>query len=194
MSKIGSHDTMTYLKPKKWWMRPFHFVAKCQNKSIEEQYNEFGIRLFDIRVRYNEKENIWEFAHGCMTFKGKTPKEIFDWLNSKEEKIYIRLILEYNRKVKNIDKISDLFVEQAKLWIDEYKNLAFFEMTRKYDWKRLYNYNEMPYPSMYQATSSTTWKIWDDWFPWFYAHRYNKDNYKQGTSSEYLLMDFIGMW
>lgn len=194
MFKIGSHDTMTYLKPRDWWLRPFHFVAKCQNVTIEEQYEKYGIKLFDIRVKYNVKKNIWEFAHGAMVFKGKTPKEVFDYLNAKGEKVYIRLILEYNRKNKNIYWISEYFVHQAKDWIEQYPNLIFFEFTRKYDWERLYSYEGMPYPGMYQASSSTTWKIWDDWWPWLYAYFHNADNKKQGTDKEFLLMDFIGMW
>lgn len=28
MGNIASHDTMTYLKPKCIWLRPFHFMTK----------------------------------------------------------------------------------------------------------------------------------------------------------------------
>ena len=28
--KKGSHNTMTYLKPSKWYLYPFIFIAKCQ--------------------------------------------------------------------------------------------------------------------------------------------------------------------
>nr|DAH01868.1 MAG TPA: hypothetical protein [Crassvirales sp.] len=33
--KLGTHNSMSYLKPKRWWMRPFHFIAKCQSRHID---------------------------------------------------------------------------------------------------------------------------------------------------------------
>lgn len=189
--KIGSHDTMTYLKPKRWWLYPFRFIARCQRVSIEEQYEKYGIKLFDIRVKYNKKHKIWEFAHGSMVYKGKTPQEVFEFLNSKNEGIYIRLVLEYNSPVKNMDDISEYFVKQCIEWREQYSNLFFFEFRRKYDWKRLYTYDEMHEPTIYQAISSMTWKILDDWYPWLYAHSHNHDNIAQGTNKEYLLIDFV---
>lgn len=191
MFKIGSHDTMTYLKPKHWWLRPFKFVAQCQRKTIEEQYEKYGIRLFDIRVKYNQKCNIWEFAHGAMVFTGKTPDKLFTYLNSRDEQCLVRLVLEYNMPVKNIEEISNLFAKQAEEWTKEYSNIYFWGFNRKYDWKRLYEYEGMEEISIYQAISSMTWKIWDDWFPWLYASSHNKDNIEQGTTADYLLMDFV---
>ena len=91
--KVGSHDTMTYLEPKKWWLKPFKFIAKCQSKTIEEQYNDYGIRLFDLRISYDPKTNELEFRHGAMAFKGDVLKTL-EWLNSRDEKVYVRLILE----------------------------------------------------------------------------------------------------
>lgn len=194
MYKIGSHDTMSYLKPKAWYLQPFHFVAKCQNKTIEEQFDNYGIRLFDLRVRYNKKTQEWEFAHGAMVFKGRTPDEILSYLNNKNEKVYIRVLLEYNRPPKDINLISTLFGLLMAKWHSTYTNLTFFEFRRKYDWLKLWSYEGEPAVSMYQATSSTTWKILDDWWPWLYAKTHNKDNKAQGTDKTYLLMDYIGMW
>lgn len=191
MFKIGSHDTMTYLPPKHWWMRPFKFVARCQRKTIEEQYEQYGIRLFDIRVKYNEKKKEWEFAHGLMTFKGKTPKEVFEYLNSQQEQVLVRLVLEYNKEPKHVDLISSLFAMQAVKWREEYPNVVFYGFNRKYDWKCLYKYDGMREPTMYQAISSQTCKTWDDWWPWLYAFFNNADNLKQGTSCEFMLLDFV---
>lgn len=193
MYKLGSHDTMTYLKPRDWWLRPFKFVAQCQRVPIEEQYEKYGIKLFDIRVKYNSKERIWELAHGAMVFKGKTPDEVFEYLNSLNDEIYVRLVLEYNRAPKDIDIISSLFAMQASKWREKYSNITFWGFNRKYDWKRLYEYEGMKELSMYQAISSATWKIWDDWFPWLYAWFHNADNIKQGTDKEWLLIDFVDM-
>ena len=193
MSQIGSHDTMSYLTPKNWWKRLFHFVGKCQEVTIEEQYDKYEIRFFDIRVRYNTKKRVWEFAHGSLVFKGNTPDEVFRWLNDKCTKIYIRLILEYNKEPKDVDMISTLFVCACTKWIHAYPNLTFFEFRRKYDWKQLYSDDDIKKPTFYQAVSSMTWKIWDDWCPWIYAYTHNSDNIEQGTNKDFLLIDFVNI-
>ena len=34
----GSHNTMSYLTPRKWWMRLVAPWARCQSKTIDEQW------------------------------------------------------------------------------------------------------------------------------------------------------------
>lgn len=190
MSKLASHDTMSYLKPKYWWMTPFSFIARCQKLTLVEQY-EKGVRLFDIRIKFDLKNRCWDFAHGAMRYKGDSVDKVLNFLNSLGECIYIRLVLEYNRTASCHDYVCKQFVYDAKQWIAKYKNLTFFEFTRKSDWKRLLP-NPENAPSIYQATSSTTWKIWDDWFPYIYAKTHNKDHIRQGTDKDFLMIDFIG--
>ena len=58
--KIGSHNSMTYLPPKKWYMYPFKFVAKCQSSTIEEQYEKYSIRVTNNTkntIMINRKED-----------------------------------------------------------------------------------------------------------------------------------------
>ena len=52
---LGSHNSLSYLSPMKWYMIPFHFMAKCQSVDYKTQYEKYGIRLFDIRLWFNEK-------------------------------------------------------------------------------------------------------------------------------------------
>ena len=66
--KLGSHNSLTYLKPKKWYMCFFRFVAQCQSKSYEEQF-ESGIRMFDVRLRPSKNINDEPIiAHGLMEY------------------------------------------------------------------------------------------------------------------------------
>lgn len=192
--KLGSHDTMTYLEPKCKWLKPFHFVARCQNVDFVKQY-KLGCRMFDIRLRWDDESNDFLFAHGMMKFKGITYLQVLSYLNCQvtidNNPIYIRMVLEYNRAPKNIDEICEKYAKLCKNLRVRFDNLTFFEYRRKYDWKQLYSYEGMPYPDIYQASSSMTWKIFDDWFPWLYAKTHNADNFKQGTSHDWLLMDFV---
>ena len=66
---IGSHNTMTYLKPHKWWMKLINFTSKCQSKDIEEQYAA-GVRYFDIRVCIGEHDSLpTHYGHGLIRYK-----------------------------------------------------------------------------------------------------------------------------
>lgn len=184
--KIGTHDSMTYLEPKKWWMKPFHFMARCQKVDIKEQY-KLGARMFDLRIHY-DKDGILEFRHGFMSFKGDVEK-VLEYLNSRRTKSYIRLILEVN-KSNNLIKQELLFKHDCRKWEEKYKKLVFFCGRRKFDWKQVYEFKTKE-PVINQLVSSMTWKIWDDWFPWIYAKLMNKKNLAKYDSKDWLLIDFI---
>lgn len=64
---FGSHNTMSYLPPRHWWMRPFRFIARCQSLTLEEQL-EAGVRYFDLRVRFLPSDGTPYFCHGYMPF------------------------------------------------------------------------------------------------------------------------------
>lgn len=181
---------MSYLPPLKWWMRPFRFMSRCQRVNIEKQYHEYGIRLFDIRIKWDNKYRCWCFAHGAMVFGGKNVMDILQWLDNRAD-CMVRLVLEYNREPRNSAEICDRFVRLCVHVRHVFCNTVFFEFTRKWDWKKLYHYDGEPVPSIYQATSSTTWRIYDDWWPWIYAKVHNEDNRRQGTTSDWLLLDFV---
>ena len=69
----GSHNTMTYLPIKNWWLFPGLLTARCQNNNIGEQFKN-GARVFDLRPYFNDKTKRWEFAHGLIKFKSKSNK------------------------------------------------------------------------------------------------------------------------
>lgn len=66
---IGSHNTMTYLKPLRWWMKLINFTSKCQTKDMEKQYAA-GVRYFDIRVYMEEYDTIPSYyGHGVIKYE-----------------------------------------------------------------------------------------------------------------------------
>lgn len=171
---------MSYLPLKKWWMKPFRFIAKCQSKSIEEQYEKYGVRLFDIRISY-DKNGIPEFRHGAIAFKGNV-YDTFRYLDSKETPVYIRLILEK-------DGQEELFKRDCKLWETGYQNLIFFCGVRKSDWKRLYSFKvELKLTQLVGSMCGR--KIYSVW-PWLYASLHNRENLTAHRNDPYCLIDFI---
>lgn len=185
--KIGTHNTMSYLSPKQWWMKPFHFVAKCQNLTLEEQYN-LGCRMFDMRVKFN-KEGEPHFRHGMMAFKGDV-YETLKLLNDKSNDadfIYVRFILE--SKIDSFQK--EHFIEFCKNIERDYPNIGLFCGRDKYTWEQLYKFKLDDIYDIWQPVSSLMWKKIDDWFPWLYAHFMNRKNYKKWDRKQWISLDFI---
>lgn len=186
--KLGTHNSMSYLKPLKWWHRPFHFMSKCQSVSIKEQYEKYNARYFDFRVRQG-KDGQWYFAHGQSLFfkPGINIYTVCEYLNNKPD-VVVRLVLE---ELKRNPIKEKLFVELCKELREMFTDITFVGFNTKADWSSLYSYEGQPKISCYEACSSTTGNILDDWCPYLYAKKYNKDNSKQGCYHEYLLFDFI---
>lgn len=201
--KLGSHNSFTYLKPKKWWMRIFTIFARCQSKNIFEQYNA-GARYFDLRFRFKSYENTYKdivVAHGLMEYDIHFI-DIYGILNRLNRiaqidntKIYIRLLYElpYKDKSKYNYLKETKFVNLCYYFSNIFENLIFCGGQRKYDWKPLAFLE--PHPKSVDLYSSQTWKIWDDWYPWIYATIMNNKNYKKYKDKEpkdgFMLMDFV---
>ena len=201
MFKLGSHDSMTYLPLKNWLMYPVKFMAQCQCKTIEEQYEKYGIRYFDLRVSYDKNNNI-EFRHGFIAYKGDV-ESVLEYLNSKGEEVWVRFILEgsdfqfnlescFNDKKAEVEKTRQILNFQLDCFKFEqkYQNLKFHCGRSKWDWKELFKFKN-PEPSLDQKISSMTWKKIDDWCPILYALFMNKKNVKEGTDKDVVLIDFL---
>lgn len=181
--KLGTHNSMSYLPPKKWYLYPFRFMARCQSKNIEEQYN-LGARMFDIRIKF-DKHSIPEFRHGSMAFKGDIFTVLY-FLNAKKD-TYVRLILETKKQNKTQE---DKFIKFCTMVEVFFPHITFFCGRRKYDWKQLYKFKTNDI-AIVQKVSSMTGTVLDDWCPWFYAKFNNKKNCKYYSSAEWLVLDFI---
>ncbi len=64
--KLGTHNSLSYHKPAQWWLRPFAWMARCQDLSIRQQWDA-GVRYFDIRVKY-DKGGTPKSGHGLVTY------------------------------------------------------------------------------------------------------------------------------
>ena len=126
---LGSHNSLTYLKPKKWWMRPFRFMARCQGVSYEEQYEKYGVRVFDLRVWFTDGLDV-EVRHGVMLFKTTNifVRNFLDYLSDKGD-CHLRVILEEDNIIKKDKKASrkeNYFKTFCEVLEDVYPNIHFF--------------------------------------------------------------------
>lgn len=204
---LGSHNSWTFRKPDKWWMRPFHFITKCQSKDIHSQtlaqdfynlkgeiYNLKGTYYFDLRLRYNIKKDRWSVAHGAMTF-GHIPYDdlyALENLGKAGNKVYVRVLLEYNKAPKNETFISMKFSDICESLEKKYPNITFVGGHSKYKWSKIiYPFKEKE-PKLIDAYSSMQGNKLDDLWPWLWAHKHTKEFIeKYKDTDNIVLMDFI---
>lgn len=191
--KLASHNSMSYLTPKNWICRPIAFTARCQSKTIYEQYEKYGCRLFDLRFKFNKKGEV-HFAHGAIEYKGGMDfiKEVLSFLNEKE--LPVRIVYE-----NNDGEYEQEFYDWCK-WIEEtYPKAKWFAGRNKWTWKQIYPF-KTPDANMEDKYSSCNVKepgkkqtgtILDDLWPWIYAKLNNRKNRLAGTEKKYLMIDFV---
>lgn len=201
---LASHNSWSYAKPKKWYMFPFRFLAKCQGTDIIEQWFN-GVRMYDLRVHFDNNGGV-KVRHGIMTFSISYSHLMNDlaFLNgkAKDEDVYVRVILEQNRKSEfNQEHQEWHFIRFCHSLEEHFVDIRFIEGVRKYDWHTLYTFKANT-PNMKHLYSSTTsmfnednnkwYSRLDDWWPWLYAHRHNKSNCaKYSNFDGYLMIDFV---
>lgn len=193
---LGSHNSCTYLPCKHWWMYLINWAAKCQSKTLSEQFHA-GVRYFDIRVKWNEKDKEWVLAHGLVEYKGKLNR-ILETLNSLavfyNEDIYVRFLIEYNKIPDDeATKIINLkaYVGNAR---GRFPRLTYHLIETKWDEKVIEEYTKYIY-LIHKYSSVLGWKRFL-WIPYCYAKLHNKEakeKYEDIIKSEgsVLMMDFI---
>ena len=155
--KIASHDTMSYLPIKQWYLKPVAFAARCQSVSLEEQFDQYGVRAFDFRIWF-DKNNNPVFSHGAAIFI-EDVYDTLEYLDSKNQLIYVRIMLEEDKlrnKKSNILDIENLFIDFCNSIERDYKNIKFYGGYRKFDYKILYRFQGNDDPIKVALHSSTT--------------------------------------
>lgn len=186
---LGSHNSWTYLKPRKWWMYLLRFTARCQDKSIYEQYEKYGVRCFDLRVRFDDNDFV--IAHGIIKYR-ITKEELLEclsWLNNKGD-VWIRYIHELrNKKLYTVDRIDNF--NKFGIYLEEK-----FENIKFWCGKNVFN-AAVDHKCKYSTTCDEFYasvqspKIIDDWYPRIYAFLNNSKIRKKGTNKNILMIDFV---
>ena len=91
MNRIATHNSSTGELPGSFWSWLITPFAKCQSKTIKQQFNA-GCRLFDIRVKYLDDEG-WVCAHG-MWYTKRSAISILDEINNLPEVVEVDLTYE----------------------------------------------------------------------------------------------------
>ena len=198
---LGSHNTLSYLTPSKWYKRPFKWMAKCQNISYYKQY-DLGVKVFDLRIKFN-KYGDTIICHGKMEYEFDICDlhEFLTYLNRCKD-CYLRVIYEVTSSKSEYKE--EYFKNFCIHLQNTYKNIVFFGGNRKYDWKQIFKFcTEEKAPKLIDRYSSTTsifksdnkfLRIIDDLWPWLYAKLNNHKNYNAyKDTKDCLFIDFVDM-
>ena len=138
--KIGSNNSLTYLKPPRtWWLKIFYFLRKKQDIDYEDQYVLYGIRVFDFRL-YVDK-------HGRIVTRNNCDFSLYEALNflNKKGDAMVSISLDMSEvdylANPNTTRIISSFIEKCRIIKTIYKNIKFYGGYRKFDKKVLYNFN-----------------------------------------------------
>lgn len=186
---LGSHNSWSYLRPKRWWMWPFAFMARCQRYDIKTQYEKYGVRCFDLRIRF--VDGMLDVRHGIVAYNSPYAnlRRSLEYLNDKKD-VYVRVLNEARTKEQHDDYSIEKFRCQCKLWEMAFPNIKFWCGRNLYDWHKDYEFEN--YPSCEEKYCSVCKpRIIDDWWPWLYARLHNKKILREGTSEDILLIDFV---
>ncbi len=188
---LGSHNSWSFLPPRKWWQKALAFTARCQRLNIQEQY-ALGVRCFDLRLKLIGKH--WHVVHNSFDY-GLLDDVMYDlgWLHRlcREGSIYIRVLHDVRRRKDYTLHDVTLFIELCRTLTAYYPDFKFWCGRNLYNWHEDYTFDFKPQcTEMYSSVCSP--RIIDDWFPLMYAKRNNawirREEYKP---DEILLIDFV---
>lgn len=188
---LGSHNTFTYLPAKKWWMKIIPGIGKCQEVNYETQYADYGVRLFDLRVRF-DKHGKLVVCHGLAEYK-MSKDDVIDFLSFLDYQgdSYCRVELELRSKSKDESFQKDCFKAFCTEITNLFPNVKFIGGDVMYSGENAYKFeNSLAYEEMHASVCSP--KIIDDWYPKYYAKRNNHTNI-ENFNGEALMIDFVNI-
>lgn len=188
MMIICSHNTMTFMQPRKWWMRLFMFCARCQN----DMRALVDCEAVDIRLSYVDGR--FCFAHGLVQFGDllcpvAMTEHIIELVEHTSVKA-IRLILENARPTELAEEAFKQVckVLEAKL---SKRSIRCFGGICKAHWEVIYDFEYKPTCNDCYGSVSKQWygKVW----PWLWHKLHSKDieASKADNSYDILLLDFV---
>lgn len=144
---IGSLHTMSYLKPYTWWNKLFAWLKRYQKYSIEEQYEKYNVRAFDIHLYFVGENNKTVFKNGSITYNTFSVYEVLNYLNM-QENVYVRIVLEDtspNKPKLVLAEKESRFYDYCGKIEQLYSNIKFFGGYREFDSKKIYHFkNDCP--------------------------------------------------
>lgn len=204
--KLGSHNTMTYLRPKVFWQRLLPFIGRCQSVDYKVQHS-LGAVGYDLRLFWDNDGKL-EYRHGFLRFPADNIDEVLSYAESNN--IIVRVLLEvrsYNKPlISNIDELRSRFKVYCSEIEEKYPSILFFGGQESGSGEKLYTFkNDTGDLAIEELHSSVTslfkshnkfLRMIDDLFPIIYSLIKNEKNiraYQNNKDKEntYLYVDYV---
>ena len=186
---IGSHNSWSYHRARRWWLRPLAWMAKCQRVPIATQYDVFGVRCFDLRVRFSRDGHL-RVAHGLCEYD-ITDNRLFDdlnYLNAKGDCL-VRVLHEVRTKRAHTEERVRKFRRLMSAMEGRYVAIRFWCGRNLATWEVDYQFYE-PDPSCAERYGSVCQR-WMGWWPWLWAWRHNAEAKARKYAEQVLLVDYV---
>ena len=204
--KLGSHNTMTYLRPKVFWQRLLPFIGRCQSVDYKVQHS-LGAVGYDLRLFWDDDGEL-EYRHGFLRFPADNIDEVLSYAESNN--IIVRVLLEvrsYNKGlIGNIDELRSRFKAYCSEIEEKYPSILFFGGQESGSGEKLYTFkNDTGNLAIEELHSSVTslfkshnkfLRMIDDLFPIIYSLIKNEKNIRAYQSNKdkentYLYVDYV---
>ena len=204
--KLGSHNTMTYLRPKVFWQRLLPFIGRCQSVDYKVQHS-LGADGYDLRLFWDDDGKL-EYRHGFLRFPADNIDEVLSYAESNN--IIVRVLLEvrsYNKVlIGNIDELRSRFKAYCSEIEEKYPSILFFGGQESGSGEKLYTFKsdtgDLAIEELHSSVTSLFksnnkfLRMIDDLFPIIYSLIKNEKNiraYQNNKDKEntYLYVDYI---
>lgn len=187
--RLGTHNSLSYLKPAQWWLRPFSWMGRCQRLTYQQQYH-MGVRYFDIRVRFIKNRHIFDAVsgHGLLTY-GMRAADALAWLDeasTADDTVTVRLFWENERRhpKRGVEKWQ-LFISYCQR---AFANLRLVGGACRYEYHEFIGH-EPPLRVCYAEYYKKKFRVP---FPLLWAKRHNKElKEKYAATGELCVFDFV---
>lgn len=185
----GSHNTLTYARPLKWWGWLLLPIWRCQSKNIGRQIND-GATAFDIRMAWDKKTQRWHGAHGPVLLDVDA-FEAIKIINQRRPGSFVRIILETGTQEDCMR-----FAEICALAEVVFPQTTFFGGNYKQGWKQIHTFKHTPGRDSDQNIIQHVGSMKSRWgkvFPWLWSvlNRKNTPAEYRRQSSPIVFTDFI---
>ena len=194
---LGSHNSLTYLPCRKWWMYLINWAAKCQSKTLSTQFHD-GAKYFDFRVRFKDGKPV--ITHGLIEYKGNIDHKVANLNYLAEyfrETIYLRFVLEYNKIPEDFASQMASLVDLVRYYRGKYPNITYTYIMSKWNERLIASYYKEDTPNLIHKYSSVLKEKRFLWIPYWYAKLHNKKTRKtfkhvlEDEDSKVLMLDFV---
>lgn len=190
MKKIISHNTFSCLPVRQWWLKPFAWMARCQDKRMGIQLFTYKVRGIDIRIRF-DKDGKPHFAHGLAEYGYDAMRSLNHALTTRRITM-ARVMLETTPFMTRYQRArqKELFWVFCDTLKDKYPDITFYGGWPRDEWRqKVYDF-ETKEPSVTEMHGSVSGcklnclrlKAW--------ARKHNSEII-ENAKTEYVMLDYV---